>query len=92
MANIGSFKQQPAEVLDYDIDFSEWIPEGDTITAAALTVEPTGPVVTYAISSPRVKVWFYDGTNGTTYKITVQATTNDNRVKEVEFKIKVKDD
>lgn len=92
MPIIGQYKQQPSETLDYDIDFSEWLPKGDIITSVAITLDVVGPTVTYAISSPRVKVWFHGGTNGQTYKITVRATTNDSRVKEVEFKIKVKDD
>lgn len=92
MALVGSFKQQPAETLDYDIDFSDWLPDADTIVSATVAISPAGLSSSFAIQSPRVKVWCWGGTNGTTYKITVTATTNDFRVKEVEFKLRVKED
>ena len=83
--------QQPRDVRDYDIDFSEWFPVGDTVLTAAVTVEPAGLTVTYAIQHPRVKVWIQDGVIGTTYKVTVVAYTNDGRAKEVELKVRIKD-
>lgn len=45
------------------------------------------------ISSPgyRVKVWTSGGVNGATYKITVTMTSNAGRVKEVDFKLKIKE-
>ncbi len=92
MPIIGSQKQQPSETLDYDIDFSDWLPAGDVITTVQLSVDQAGLTLSYALQSPKVKVWCSGGTNGITYKITVKATTNDGRVKEVEFKLKVKDD
>lgn len=92
MPILGTFRQQPADTLDYDIDFSQWLPPGDVITAATVAVEPTSMTVTRVISSPRVKVWCSEGDNGVSYKITVTATTNDGRVKQVEFKLKVRED
>lgn len=92
MALVGSFKQQPAETLDYDIDFSEWLPPNDHMVSASVAVTPAGLSTSFAIENQRVKVWCWDGVSNTTYKITVTATTNDFRVKEVEFKVKVKDD
>lgn len=92
MPILGSFRQQPADTLDYDIDFSQWLPVGDVITQATVSVEPASLAVTHAISSPRVKVWCSEGDNGVTYKLTVTATTNDGRVKQVEFKLKVRED
>jgi len=88
---IGSITQQPNEKMDYDIDFSEWMPAGDVITLAAVSVLPAGLTASYAIQSPAVKVWLDGGTAGVTYKVTVLATTNDGRKKEVELKVKVKD-
>ncbi len=35
MAILGTFTQQPAEVLDYDIDFSQWLPEADYVVITA---------------------------------------------------------
>lgn len=92
MPVLGSFRQQPADVLDYDIDYSEWLPEGDVITEVAAVAVPSSLTVARVIQSPRVKIWCSTGVNGVTYKVTVTATTNDGRVKQVEFRLKVKDD
>lgn len=92
MPILGTFRQQPADTLDYDIDFSDWLPVQDVIVSATAVAEPNTLVVTRAVQSPRVKVWCSEGDVGVTYKITVTATTNDGRVKQVEFKLKVKED
>lgn len=92
MPILSTVKQQPADRRDYDIDFSQFFPADDTIVAAAVSVTPTGPLVTRAFQGNTVKVWFSEGTDGTTYKVTVLATTNDGRIKEVELKVKVKED
>jgi len=39
----------------------------------------------------RVKVWLQDGNDGVTYKLTLTIHTEDGRVKEVDFKLKVKE-
>ena len=95
MALLGTFTQQPNEVLDYDLDFDDWLPTADYIDSVELFVTPTMPTPpSYAIapSSTRVKVWVYaGGTSGTAYKFTVRATTNDQRVKEAEIKVRIKE-
>ena len=95
MAKVGTVKKQLAEVQDYDIDFSQWMPVGDSVVSAVLTCTPAwtgGGPPTFAIQSPRVKVWVYQGgVDGTSYKIQVRATTNDGRVNEAELIVKVKE-
>ena len=95
MSLVGTAKQQPNDVQDYDIDFSEWFPAEGVITTAVVSVAPVMPMPpTYSLSpdKKRVKVWIYaGGTSGVTYQVTVRATTNDGRVKEVELKVKIKE-
>ena len=95
MALLGTFTQQPNEVLDYDIDFSEWLPTADYVGSVVLLCSPAMPTPpSYAISpnSERVKVWVYaGGTDGTSYKLTIRATTNDQRVKEAEIRVRIKE-
>ena len=88
---LASITQQPRDVRDYDIDFGEWFPLGDTVVTATVSVEPAGLTVTYALQHPRVKVWLQDGVSGGSYKVTVVAYTNDGRAKEVELKVRIKD-
>lgn len=92
MPIIGTFQQQPADILDYDVDFSDWLPVGDTITGATVVAFPVSLGLSYAIQGKRIKVWCMNGAVGVTYKVTVTVTTNDSRVKQVEFRLKVKED
>ncbi len=89
---LGSYIKQPADVLDYDIDYMDFLSDGDSISAKSVAVSPNGLTIdSSAIFGTRVKVWLSGGTNGITYKVTVTATTTDGRVKQDEFKVKVKD-
>ena len=89
---LGTFLKQPAETLDYDIDYSQWMVPGDAIGAATATPDGTGlEVVSVFINQQSVKLWVRGGNAGTTYKITITATTDDGRIKQDEIKIKVKE-
>ena len=98
---LGIMPKQPADVLDYDVDFSTWLPQADTVTTANAVVSPAYDAVTnpnglqvtaVQIQSPDVKVWTSGGVNGITYKVTVSASTAGGRTKEVDFQIRVKDE
>lgn len=91
---LGVLFKRPDDQLDYDIDFSRWIPEDDTILSATAQVEPADSMVSavQTIVQPQVvKVWLIDGQSGKTATIIVTATTAQNRVKQVEFHLRVKD-
>ena len=90
--NLGNFNKQPVEIIDYDIDYSEWLTPGDNVQAASVEVVPVGLTVESTfINDPRVKIWVSGGTTGTTYKLTVTMTSDDGRIKQDEFRLKVKD-
>jgi len=93
---LGTFKKQPIERLDYDIDYSAFLGT-DTLTGTP-TVEflPTGElnydVVAIMTGNQRLKIWLTDGVSGSSYKVTVTVTTTAGRVKQDEFKVKVRDE
>lgn len=90
--NIGNFTKQPVEVNDYDLDYSEWLTAGDNVQAATVDVMPAGLTVeSVFINDPRIKVWVSGGSDGVQYKLTVTMTSADGRVKQDEFKIRVKE-
>lgn len=101
---LGTFIKQPAENLDYDIDFSEFLSSGDTLQTTgtppvpnplSVTTTPAGIAVgsTFVIKDGKaIKQWLSGGTNGVKYKITLTATTNGGRIKQVEFVVRVKDE
>lgn len=92
---LAKIAKQPRDVRDYDIDFgsAEWgFPATDVISSVQCTVEPSGLTATYAYSGLVAKIWAQGGTNKVNYKVTVLATTNNGRAKEVELIFKVKDE
>lgn len=94
MAIIGRMTKQPSEVLDYDVDFSEWLPDDDSIaTASAVRTPATSLAIdsTSVFDSTWVKVWLSAGTTGVKYKVTVTVVTDDGRTKEAEFYVNVKE-
>lgn len=94
---LGTTQKQPADQLDYDVDFEKWIPEDDTVTSAiavASTIDDDAtPLVVDSVqlSGTIVKVWLSGGTDGQSYTVTVTASTAGGRIKEEEFKIRVRD-
>ncbi len=95
MTILAKFEKQPADVQDFDIDFTEWL-TGMSDTAAGpsglTVVADTGlTLLAFTLSNGVVKVWTSGGTDGTTYKITATITTAGARVKQAEIKIKVKE-
>lgn len=90
---LDTHEKQPADVLDYDIDYSEWLVELDEVATAQAAVAPTGAVAidSIVVEPTQVKVWLSGGTDGSTYKITVTATTSAGRIKQDEFRLKVKE-
>lgn len=99
---LGKFIKQPAETLDYDIDFAEFFTDGDTIVSVgdppvpsplSITVDVPGLTIggTYVINGTIVKQWLSGGVDGGRYKVTITVTSNSGRVKQVEFMLRVKD-
>lgn len=95
MAVLEKFEKQPADVQDFDADYTDYIEAmGETVGAAhtaVATAESGITVDSYTITNGIVKVWLSGGTDGETYKVTVTLTTAGSRVKEAEFRVKVKE-
>lgn len=98
---IGRYTKQPDEVEDYQIDFSDWLRDGETIASSDAVAECTSTpvdtaltVVGTTLSATAVNVRLSGGLADSTYKVTVTTTsggTGAGRVDESEFVVKVKD-
>ncbi len=90
---LDTYTKQPAEVLDYDIDYTDWLETGDTIASKTVTAETGLTVDSSAIwgADKKVKVWLSGGTDATTYKVTVTIVTVAGCTKEDEFRMKIKE-
>lgn len=94
MALIGTFSQQPDESLDYDVDYTDWLTDGDTVYGATVGVTPTGLTVSSPVlvdADKRVKLWVSGGVSGTAYKVEVTATTVLGRVKQDEVRFRIRE-
>lgn len=91
MATLKKFVQDPDEVLDYTIDWSEWLASGDTIVAATAT-GPTGITVGQTVFTiNEVTIWVQGGIAGTSYDIEIHVTTNGGRQGDRTITIQIKD-
>lgn len=102
-----TFNKQPGDVLDYDVDMEGWFSElpGDDIQSVEVTITshmeanpklvvgptPHPPVQLLGEQPVRFKVWLGGGTNFTDYKVNCLVRTEQDRAKEIEFTVKVRD-
>ena len=75
-----SFVKDPNAVLDYKWDWTAWLPLGDTISTANVTVE-AGDVVKNSQSNTTTSVtaWISGGTLSTEAQITARVVTAQGR-------------
>lgn len=89
--------KKPQEVLDYDVKFCRWLPEGDTIVSVSVAAALTPSTSTIVVDSSSIidgetaKVWLSGGLDGESALVTVVATTDDGRDKKACFRLKIKD-
>lgn len=90
--SLATFTKQPIEKLDYDVLYDDWLTPGDGLKSVELTIDKPGLTLTHQnVSAFALKAWLAGGENGVTYKVTVTVETDDGRIKQDEFKIKVKE-
>jgi len=96
-----TFEKQVNDVKDYDIDYSTWLPTGDTISVVTETDPPTClndatdtalVIDSVAATTTSIKVWMSAGTAGYTYKLTLLVTTAGGRDDEIELIFNVVND
>jgi hypothetical protein len=89
------WEKRPGDELDYQLDFARWLPEGDTITGAVVTIESTAggnaSIDHTEYSETQVTVWVQGGVNGETATLTVTATTAQGRTKVEKARLRIKD-
>jgi hypothetical protein len=102
-----TYVKQPNDVLDYDVNLAPWFADipGDDIESVVITVSTSAPEVPTLVIGPdthpeyvlmgadpvRFKIWIGGGTNFVDYKVTCLIKTEQDRTKEHEIKIKVRD-
>jgi len=85
-----TFLKDPDAILDYAIDWSDWLATSETISSRTVSVE-SGLIEssTDTESSGVVTMWLSGGTVGTTYSVACKIVTNAGRTDERTINIKV---
>jgi hypothetical protein len=75
--------KDPADQLDYEIDYSEWLTADDTLVSATLVHSPNGLLVDQPlVTDSTVRFWISEGVATKTYAVTCTAITAQGRTVE----------
>lgn len=85
------FTADPDSLLDYSVDWSQWLADGETIASYNITVESGITLSSDSENDGVVTVWLTGGTAGRRYDVTCQITTSEGRIDERSFVLKVVD-
>ena len=81
-AYIGEKHKDPNAVLDYCLDWSEWLASGETITTSVWTVATGITKDSDSFTDEITKIWLSGGTDGERYTVANRITTSDSRTDE----------
>ena len=70
-----TFTKDPQAILDYNIDWNDWLVGGDTITSSSWTVSTGIVLQSSSVSQGITTAWISGGTAGTTYYATNRVDT-----------------
>lgn len=88
---IGRFIHDPDATLDYSIDWSRWLAEGETVTASAWEVPSDLENENDDNAAGIATVWVSGGTAGTEYRLTNHITTSAGRTDDRSIALVVQD-
>lgn len=89
---LGRFEKQPAEILDYKVDFADWFENRSDTPASFSTVIPTGLTeVTSSMTGTAVTLILGGGVAEQQYHVTVRMVTSAGLLKEADFIVRVKE-
>jgi hypothetical protein len=84
------YDKDPNDRLDWAWDWSDWLPEGDAVTASTWTAESGITVDDDSFDADTTIVWLVGGTAGESYTVTNHIVTADGREKDRSLTIRVK--
>lgn len=86
---MADFVKDPDEVLDYTVDWSNWLATGETISTSTFTPDAGITKDSETNGNTAGTVWLSGGTAGESYSVTNRITTTDSRTAERSFVIDV---
>lgn len=89
-APIRTLRKDPNALLDYALDWSEWLSSADVIVASTWTTSPAGLTEGDTHNDGlKTSIWLSGGAVGVTYTITNHVVTEDDRCDDRSFEIVV---
>jgi len=82
-------EKDPYAVLDYTLDWTNWMPDGDTITSVAVTADSGITINSTSNTNYIVTAYISGGTAGTIYNVEYRITTTNGLRDSRNFRIKV---
>lgn len=76
-------------VLDFGVDWSDWLDTGETISTSTYTVTAGITKDSDSNTTTASTIWLSGGTDGTSYTITNEIVTSDSRTDNRSFTVKV---
>jgi hypothetical protein len=74
-------KKSATDVIDYQVDYTNWLADGDTLASAVVTVPAGITLVSSANDTTAVTARLSGGTDGERYEVPCQATLADGQKK-----------
>ena len=79
-------------LVDYLVDWSDWLSASETIAASTFYVNSTGLQVTsVSATTDTATVWLQGGVRGSVYRVTNKITSNQSRQDERHIVVRVED-
>ena len=82
--------KDPDEVLDYELDWSDRLTDGDEISSASWLTPDGITVDSSSHTATVVTIWLSGGTTGETYTLTSRVVTTGGRTMDHSEKLKIK--
>lgn len=86
------FYKDPDDVLEYGFDWSEWLPDGVTISTSAWTVPAGITKISDDKTDTITKIVLDGGTAGTSYSILNHIVASDSQEKDKVFVVAVREE
>jgi len=94
MTILAIYQMQPSDKLDYDINYTDFLTDGDTILSATVTATPNDLVIggpTIIDAARRLKIFVSGVDDGVKYKLDITMTSALGRIKQDEIIIRGKE-
>jgi hypothetical protein len=82
--------KDPDAFLDYGVNWTAWLAEGETIAASEWEIEDGVTGSSESFTDTTTTVWVADGTVGTVYTLTNRITTSEGRIDDRSLRIQIR--